>query len=1040
MKKLFVILIVALFSVKCLAQTQLEGACGFTNTQNPCSELSPPILNPNTGEYGCFDWTVGLYRVAVLKTAATSNCLNSEVTHDEIRSPFYPQICNVTFPIPIDGQLNTKHFWLVDGEQMTGNAENRREDRDMYPSQGWVLLYESMGRWAYNSLNQPNKIYAVSYPSFVLYNKYTGITRVFLYDYCKPDGNNGVEISLVLRGEGTDRGSRIFDDLAPFSSALNSNRNIEIQSLNISNVVIDKGSWYVADFMTAYDPCRENTAFPPDLQVNFRRVSSYNVDLKVNGTIVTNQGTGSNKPVSTSLLSNIDYNGIGKASISAYKEFAGLNKTLNKYIEILSPVNKQKLEKSYDDIIKNQLDLDPTGMTFDEKSTLAIKHLGGRQKKDKDNLSRLLGISNSLPYLGTAYGLYRHFTSGTTAKKSSPTISTVNLTINGTIDNTTNNNVTTIRLPGASLLEGFGEPVYNKTLGLFRLLKAPKISYFNYKLNNIDGRFVDKIRQFNYDFAVKIENGVKISAAFSGGQNIELKHYNDYTLRQFYLHEPLKILVNESLQDLNDANIEVISSEAAFVLEYDKKYIHDLDKGNYLLPRGYFPILPYDQRRGKKFTEICNEYGWYVETATSNIEKRNSSSDYELLRVRTKYLPINIFDKQSFVLSWPNPQVEFFDGGVPNAQIKLVINYRPKDASYTGPNLLFVRSYEIDLEQATENGDFVGEFGFRLTTPSIHTFENINSLDYPREHLFKNTEIEKPTYNNLFPNHLLTPIRDESDVNELIANNPYQTYYDGNTLDFVGGGDSYFPNDQFHELSNRLLFYSGKYPYISPKRKNWNNVVFASTGELLNINTPFFSPDYEIPGTFTECSFNNPNKIVVENRFNNIPIRFSKCEFVASKGILFSGTINIESGSVIGTSSNPIFRTTPQYLLNGNIANNDEITDVCESQEYNDAVSNLFVKPSDSFFSKDSSNFRNRIQPIDYNIFPNPANNTVTIQAPKSETVISEIVLKNLLGMEVQRFVIKNLSSDVTIDVSTIPVGLYILNVNNFSTRLGIQR
>ncbi len=463
--------------------------------------------------------------------------------------------------------------------------------------------------------------------------------------------------------------------------------------------------------------------------------------------------------------------------------------------------------------------------------------------------------------------------------------------------------------------------------------------------------------------------------------------------------------------------------------------------------------MPNYNTRNKKFTEICNEFGWFVESATENIELRNSEFGFELLRLRTKYLPLNIFDKQSFFLSWPTSiDNEFFIGSIPKAEVKLVIAYRPKDPNYVGPNLLFIRSFEVDLDQASENSDYIGDFGFRLTdNPKQDFFEyDLGNSDnglprfvHARECLFANTEIEKITYNPLFPNKIGTYQKEPSANLELLGNNPYQVYTDERTLDIFDSDLSLNENAPYNNLSSRLLFFNGTSTIISPLWKNWSNVIVASTGEFLAIRHPSFSlpdGDFSIPSNFNECSFSNSKTIIIDNNRNQEPINFSKCEFVASERVLLSGKIKLQAGSVIGNSRNPIFRSTPQYYLNDNIATPSEIGYVCESQEYKDAVSVLFRKPSDPFFDSDSSTFKNRIEPVVYSIFPNPANNTVTVQAPKSETVISEVVLKNLLGMEVQRFVIRNPSSEVTIDVSAIPVGLYILNVNNFSTRLGIQR
>ncbi len=1047
MKRIYSIILVVFTTFNLIAQSSFEGACGLNST-NPCIEFTPLSIDDNA----CFDWTRGSYRVSLKKTGGTA-CLDEEVSHKVIRSPFYPKECGNISDDAISGQVNTSQLWLVPANQVTGNSELKHMDKDMFPSQGWVLLFSKLGKWKY-VLNSEGKlvkddISSEAYPSFVLYNKYTGIIRFLLYDHCKPTNFSGVELSLILSHNFSNTATRIFDDIAPFSNALNSEQKSETKAINVTNVVVDEGIWYLADFITSYDPCLEGKTSGLFLNFNMRRIQAFNVDLKVNGSIVSTQNSNSlvKSPLSASLLSNFDYNGIGKATVSAYKEFNGYKSMIQKYTEKFSDKTKLNLNASTDKIISNQLKLNPTGISSDEKLEIGTKNNAGNKLTTSNTQTFLLGITNTLPYLGTVYGLFKHFTSGTQSLKSSPTVSTVNLNISGTVtleDEMNFADSKSITLPGTNRITGSGAGAYKHTLGLFKLLNKPKLSYYQYNRVNIDGSFVNFIEKYDPRWIVRIEDGNTIYADALTTLGEPLDHYNGYSLRQFYLNEPLKIMVNESVDEISDANIEVLSAEAAFVLEYDKKYLNDLDKRDFLLPKGYFPILPNDTRRNKKFSDICNEYGWYVESATQNIEERNSFSEFENIRIRTKYLPLNVFQKQSFYLSWPTKvETDFFTGNVPEAEVKLVITYRPKDPEYSGPNLLFIRSFKINLENAERNQEFTGEFGFKLTDQIVDRFVSTSAWFYPSENLFKNTEIEKITFNPFHPNNTGTYNKEPNFNLELLNSNPYQVYTDERTLDIFDPELSLNENGPYNNLSNRLLFFNSSSTIISPFWKNWSNVIVASTGEFLAIRHPRVSipdGDFSIPSNFNQCSFSNSKTIIIDNAFNQTPINFSKCEFVASEKVLLSGRIKLEAGSVVGTSTNPIFKSTPQYYLNDNIANRDEIADVCESQEYKDAVRVLSVKPTGPFFDSDSSNFKNRIQLINYKVFPNPANNTVTVQAPKSETVISEIVLKNLLGMEVQRFVIKNPSSDVTIDVSTIPVGLYILNVNNFSTRLGIQR
>jgi len=67
----------------------------------------------------------------------------------------------------------------------------------------------------------------------------------------------------------------------------------------------------------------------------------------------------------------------------------------------------------------------------------------------------------------------------------------------------------------------------------------------------------------------------------------------------------------------------------------------------------------------------------------------------------------------------------------------------------------------------------------------------------------------------------------------------------------------------------------------------------------------------------------------------------------------------------------------------------------------------------------------NEIKETEFTIYPNPANETVTITAEN----ITEIAVSNLLGEIVQSFKYKVQSNTATIDINKLPQGIYLLHV-----------
>jgi len=197
--------------------------------------------------------------------------------------------------------------------------------------------------------------------------------------------------------------------------------------------------------------------------------------------------------------------------------------------------------------------------------------------------------------------------------------------------------------------------------------------------------------------------------------------------------------------------------------------------------------------------------------------------------------------------------------------------------------------------------------------------------------------------------------------------------------------------------------------------------------------------------------------VEIDGRFNNTDFEFSDNLYYVGK-VTLSGEIKSKENIIVKINACNGFDIKPGTKIGSNII----LTSDCKLGNI-EALTAAIMEPSEidgTICSNPTSNYYNNasvarqaapliqdsirsksiIKALEYQVFPNPAKNMVTIQSPNSEEVISKVVIKNILGVEVASFIIRNPASEVSIDVSGVPIGIYKLSVNNFSTALGIQR
>ena len=128
-----------------------------------------------------------------------------------------------------------------------GNILFDRENKpDMYKEDGWILAYRDFGT--------PDA--AQPFPFFALYNKYSGIFRIMLYNAPKREGSYFIgELSLISDGKSNENGAALFT----FADPNEFNCSLENYNPNVLLTAISKitaySSWAVFDYpLLGYDP------------------------------------------------------------------------------------------------------------------------------------------------------------------------------------------------------------------------------------------------------------------------------------------------------------------------------------------------------------------------------------------------------------------------------------------------------------------------------------------------------------------------------------------------------------------------------------------------------------------------------------------------------------------------------------------------------------------------------------------------------------------------------------------------------------------
>jgi hypothetical protein len=434
------------------------------------------------------------------------------------------------------------------------------QNLDYTRAKGWELLRRDFGC-----------THITSYPYFVLYNRYSGLIRVFIYENeqhlfssmaVKIQPVNSPYPATTASGDAIEAAPDKFLSTSPSST-------IGKTVLAVSDNLGGSNRWSVVEFDPSFDPNIANSIYTgAGLQFTIYAVQNYALQASINGTTVSGSSPGlnfspQNQPTTSG--GNITFTAVGEKFTTFGKDLndlkSGINSAATGISAFLSGFDPKSLEGS----VKANAD-DAAAKTSGSPSAVSqFANIFG------DAAGILTGGASVIKLAGDIIGLL----SGGSAKTPAPApvYTSVNLSLTGSL--TLNDVAQTfiLRVPGTIQTDGNNATYYKCPLGIFNLVSTPKADTVIYTRTTVNGANITQTpfvayRMTNDDIPVSYFDGtgldlVSVQAAIMGKvqANSSGKASYDPFAPNFVTQHPqngvTNIAVNYMRPDLESGRLEV---------------------------------------------------------------------------------------------------------------------------------------------------------------------------------------------------------------------------------------------------------------------------------------------------------------------------------------------------------------------------------------------------------------------------------------------------------------------------------------------------
>lgn len=605
-----------------------------------------------------------------LKMFSQNNCNNSVITNWSgpvnnalpytTTSPSTPdsKLLNAfnwtsTNPIQLSNMQYNQQMVSLKNPQQLQYYSYIYNGEELSPENGWELLLFNIGTYPNLDSNPNGEL--PDLPYIVLYNRYTGIVRVFA-NYGNgflPTGISFDAVKVILTFDGlTVNGTLRLQEGK--DKSLDQQTNIT-QIVSLAKHPNAPGKWFSTDFQVTYDPCI--CYFPSDMRINFEFITSESLELHgreinieqdlINGTALETKD----------YLSNFDYTGnTAEGGMIMYRTIDALvadyEAKLIEYKAKLEEVNEhnEKINRNLA-VIKLFKHVVLQGGNSVISEIGSMPWIGEVVEFANDLIGDTVVTKQQIineAKNGFSKEVNQFFAKNFEAKPlptspSTPSASFSEMHFKGNIQNETTIAGPNFYTPGTYGSEGTGTPlvpsalqypVYNDAFGVFALLNKPKI----------------KISK-----TIPIDNQVNFvsqntNTSNTGSYLVQLYRYQTWSkFYQFQLAEDLKYAINSKL-DVKNCKVE-----AAFNIKAVPK---DLGKPSSVILNSYHnpvnnvnfestntdistnaPIISNDRTIGYYQTPVFSETYYNQEK-----NKMTESKIYnDTVLIQTPFLPIDAF-------------------------------------------------------------------------------------------------------------------------------------------------------------------------------------------------------------------------------------------------------------------------------------------------------------------------------------------------------------------------------------------------------------
>lgn len=482
---------------------------------------------------------------------------------------------------------------------------------DWHWEDGWELLWMNTGYYPNGErIDEVNNNRLISNstglanpntPYFFLYNRYTGKIRGFANLFTSINGNS-INSIIAKIGHTNYTTSGTFRHLSNYDRPLDMNTTIpEITTYN-SNPN-NNNAWFSSDFQMGFDPCVCD--YPSQWKFDFQAITTFDVNLYSRTLSNSLPLGGANTPDYNTFLTNNDlWNKQSGGSSLMFKSLDGMfteykadldryNSNLLDYNSIENKIKRELAGMGKSAIVDGVTSLIP-GSEILSLTTKIIGKMRNAQTPVNKPSDKAIGnkvidqvTKGTKALLGKGTDFLSISLIGEQNKPVAPNMPTANFAesrIVGNIGHSSGISITNFYVPGSfnpniNQLTAFNYPAYNKPLGLFALLRTPKIDLYkntNYSMNPDVKKTIYNTSEIISQPTTQNPLAPWVSlkkSKYDYGREISYK-----SELYFKLNEALLYRYNHNV----DFNFDLTNCYVAFEVEY----VNDMKKKEYYLEDG----------------------------------------------------------------------------------------------------------------------------------------------------------------------------------------------------------------------------------------------------------------------------------------------------------------------------------------------------------------------------------------------------------------------------------------------------------------------